>query len=1322
MFATKLNNELMVALIFMSVSFLFPFLSPVAQNHSVSFLPNSGQWDDFVEYRADLTGGVFWMENSGWTAWMAGEGYDELWQHEDFNGDGMPAVLQSHSWKTTFVGANSESIKSGSNPVGHKVNYYRGNDPERWVTGIEPVSTVGYEGVWPGVNLRMDGLSKGTQRLKYDWIVVPGGDPSSIVVRHQGTVPELKPDGTLVHKLGSTGEIIEGAPFAFQLSGSTLLEVDCHYVLTSLEDGSFEVRFEVGDYNPSLNLVIDPDIAFATYIGATQANWGFTAGSDEDGNAIAGAALWDGGMGTYPTTAGAISTDFTFENGVFDIGITVFTPDGTGIIYSTIAGGEGMEFPASVVSDSNGDFYVFGPTGSGDFPITGGTYDNTFNGGPYLDLNMCCSFPGVFNSGSDLYILKFASGTGGLLSGTYVGGSGNEGINSGSNLNYNYGDVFRGEINVDELDRPWVATVTSSTNFPIIGGPYPSYNGGGTDGVLFRMSSDLTTMEWSTYVGGSNDDAAYGVQFTSGFEPVVCGGTRSADFPALGSSHQFALAGSVDAFVTRFPNGGGTPLASTYFGTSDYDQAYFIQLDDDDLVYIYGQTEGDMAIVGDVYNLSVNAGQFVTCFDPQLQNIEWSTRVGAGGGNNGIEISPTAFLVSDCGQIFMSGWGGSTNTVFDSSTNGMPVTSDAFQGFTDGSDFWLGMLNPGGEDLIYGTFFGGGTSAEHVDGGTSRFDKNGTVYQAVCAGCGGNNDFPTTPGAWSSANESINCNLGVFKFELGLIYPDIDLVAPEIICPEDPIQFVNNSQGGGEYFWEFGDGNTSEEFEPTHVYETNGDWLVTMTVSDPMGCLDPQSTDISLTIADPPSPTVDQVEPICNGEEVQLNAWGSEDLFWLPSPTLSATDIPNPIASPSVTTTYIAYDENVCGAAQVEVTVEVSEVTLELSTPGVAICLGDGINITAEGGEDYAWSPPLGISDPTSGNVSASPLVTTQYTITATDQYGCEDSGEVLVTVVPGPPEGIVHDPISICQGYGTSLPASDGDAWLWSPYVNLSSNNSQFPYATPESSITYTCDIQNLCGIGTDEVTVNVIIPEAYASKDGGICRGDEFPISASGNDPESTFNWVPSQLVTQSNAESTEAFPVETTTFTVFVTDSNGCTASDDLTVYVGQPPFVDAGPDREVEWLDEVRLLGSTEGETFWWTPEENLSCSECALPEVLSAEPGWYVFHALDENGCEGTDSTYLDVFFPVYVPTAFTPNNDGENDAFFVHGERLDGYRLVIYNRWGEEVFYSEDQEEVWTGSNQGGSHYCSDGVYLYTLRYEDSRGALLLKGHVTLLR
>ena len=194
---------------------------------------------------------------------------------------------------------------------------------------------------------------------------------------------------------------------------------------------------------------------------------------------------------------------------------------------------------SSVVADSNGDFtclYYW----STDFPTTAGAYSPAFNSGPSVDLNTCCSFPGNFYNGSDLFILKFSAGTGGLLNGTYVGGTGNDGINSGNNLNYNYGDVFRGEINVDELDRPWVATVTSSANFPIVDGPYPSYNGGGTDGVLFRMAQDLSAIEWSSYVGGSQDDAAYGVQFTSGFEPVVCGGTRST-LSCARSSYQFGI-------------------------------------------------------------------------------------------------------------------------------------------------------------------------------------------------------------------------------------------------------------------------------------------------------------------------------------------------------------------------------------------------------------------------------------------------------------------------------------------------------------------------------------------------------------------------------------------------------------------------------------------------------------------------------------------------------------------------------------------------------------------------------------------------------------
>ena len=124
-----------------------------------------------------------------------------------------------------------------------------------------------------------------------------------------------------------------------------------------------------------------------------------------------------------------------------------------------------------------------------------------------------------------------------------------------------------------------------------------------------------------------------------------------------------------------------------------------------------------------------------------------------------------------CGNIYISGWGGSTNRTGNNPnltgyTFGMPITFDAIQTATDGSDFYLMVLSKDAENLLYGTYFGGSAN-EHVDGGTSRFDKNGIVYQAVCASCGfPNTNFPTTPGSWSQVDNSNNCNLGVFKLDI----------------------------------------------------------------------------------------------------------------------------------------------------------------------------------------------------------------------------------------------------------------------------------------------------------------------------------------------------------------------------------------------------------------------------------------------------------------------------------------------------------------------------------------------------------------------------
>ena len=144
-----------------------------------------------------------------------------------------------------------------------------------------------------------------------------------------------------------------------------------------------------------------------------------------------------------------------------------------------------------------------------------------------------------------------------------------------------------------------------------------------------------------------------------------------------------------------------------------------------------------------------------------------------GSGSQSPDISPTAFLVDVCNRIYISGWGGLTNSVpygGGGNTSGLIITNDAIQSSTDSSDFYILIMEEDASSLTFATFYGGNISAEHVDGGTSRFDKKGVVYQSVCAGCQGNSDFPTTPNAYSVTNNSFGCNNAVFKFN-----PDLPL-------------------------------------------------------------------------------------------------------------------------------------------------------------------------------------------------------------------------------------------------------------------------------------------------------------------------------------------------------------------------------------------------------------------------------------------------------------------------------------------------------------------------------------------------------------------
>ncbi len=1295
----------------------------------VWFVPNEGQFHDEVLAEARVFGGDWWLTNRGWKAGMLASGYDELARHAS-----PSAGLSKYVLDVEWEGSSSEYQASGSYPAGHHLSYFRGNDPSQWATGVRPSGKLKVAHVWPGIHAIIDGMKGDAAHIKCDWRVDPGADPTQIVSVYSGLETTLQADGTLKHLLGPAvgagdevtgawGHITESAPFAYQMAGSQMEEIICTYRLQELENGAYRVTYELGVYDSTRPLIIDPEIEFASYIGSTADSWGFTAAYDDDGRLIGGSGVRGAG---YPTSAGAF--DATYNGGDFDFGISVFSSDGANLEYSTYLGGSNLEYPHSLVTDASGDIYAMGTTGSPDFPTTAGAFQESFIGGPFIDLGNY-SFYQSFTEGSDIIISKLDGVNGFLEASTFIGGSENDGLNLGPQLNYNYGDVCRGEVMVDPQGDVWVATSTRSDDFPMSNAFDPGLNGT-SDAVIFRLSADLVDLEFSSYFGGNQDDAAYAVQFAQGQSlAYISGGTRSDDLPTAPQAYQPNLAGDSDGYIFSLNYAPEMPIleSASYFGTDDYDQSYFVQLDTEDRPHLCGQTVGSsLALVGDVYAANPNGSTFVARFSEELDAVDWVTRIGLP--QSGIDISPTAFLVSDCDEMYISGWGGTTNNANSSnagqsSTSGMPVTEGAYQIGTDGSDFWLGVLSPGAVDLSYGTFFGGTFSNEHVDGGTSRFDKNGTVYQAVCAGCGGWDDFPTTAGAWSSTNPSTNCNLGVFKFNLGSLVADIDIDAPDLICAGEPIQFVNNSIGGNDYVWEFGDLNFSDEENPEYVYLTPGEWDVMLIVSDASatgGCLEPDTAFATLFIEEIPQPLIDEVPPVCEGESTNLQAYGTDNLEWQPHPTLDDPSVPNPTVTPTQTTTYTVEDSNTCGSGSAEVTVVV-EVLITDITDNMTICLGDVVELEATGGSDVIWSPTVGLGSPTADVTTASPTENTTYTALIYSPNDCLSEEEVTINVVQSAPGGQTYPTIFLCQGQGTFLEAAEGMSYLWSPADLVINPLAQNTFTSPSQNTTFLVQIANACGVGVDSVSVELIAPTADATGGGWMCRGETMELSASDG---VNYSWMPSGLAANPAAQSTQVFPIETTTFTVFVTDQFGCTGSTDIVVQVWQPPYVDAGPDRSVDWLDRVRLFGTVDGDSLWWTPDDWLSCSDCLTPEVEVQGPQWFVLESVSQEGCSARDSVFLDVFYPLYIPTAFTPNNDGVNDAFQVEGVEPRGFWLEIFNRWGDQVFYSEDPNEPWIGNNQllNSDYFVPDGIYLWRMRYELKDGPILKTGTVTLVR
>ena len=534
------------------------------------FEENKGQWESNIKIRTKLSSGLIYFEQNriGFHFYEKSKAYEAI-----HNGNNEAQIGEEVTWQN-FIGANqSPEITFGGEKTQYQQSYFLGNDESKWASNVSTYSQINYKNLYPGIDL----VYKSFQNyLKYDFIVKAGSNPSLIKVHYEGAQKtELSQNGNL-QVSGTLGAICEFKPIAYQIINGKRKEIECNF---KLENNVLSYSFPIG-YNNAYELIIDPSLIASTYTGSTADNWGFTATYDALGHMyIGGIAL---GLG-YPTTVGAFQTNYNGGDGSgginCDITLGEFNATGTALLSASYIGGAGNETPHSLVVRSNGNIYLFGKTTSNNYPTTAGCFDNTYN------------------TNTDIFVSRLNTTFTSLLSSTYVGGTGIDGAVVNNNfaaaaageIRFQYGDSHRGQIALDNSNNVYVGSSTRSANFPFTAGSFDNTLNGASDGVVFKLNNTLTTLDFSTFLGGNAEDGVFGITVNPTTNEVfVTGATASNNFPTTAGVIGAATFGGIDAFCTRINATGSALIASTYLGTANKDGGFYNDLDAAGNILIYG--------------------------------------------------------------------------------------------------------------------------------------------------------------------------------------------------------------------------------------------------------------------------------------------------------------------------------------------------------------------------------------------------------------------------------------------------------------------------------------------------------------------------------------------------------------------------------------------------------------------------------------------------------------------------------------------------------------------------------------------------------------
>ncbi len=1195
-------------------------------HNSFSFMENKGQWDKDILFKSSFKGGNLWIQRNKFLFHL--QDFQKL--RSSHSNDNLKNDLTNKNHLLYLFFKNSLSVEKteNDNTSNEYYNFFIGKDRQKWVSNVHTFTNVRLQEIYKGIDIK---LYQEDEQLKYEFVVQPHIDPSIIQLEFKGaTSTFIDRDGQL-HLQTTLGEIIEKKPFVYQEISGIKTEIVSQFQLI---DGV--LSFKLGSYNTNYELVIDPILVFATYSGTIANNFGQSATYGNDGTVFSGGMLFGSG---YPTIdPNVVFTTANLPNLSYnsivpsDVFISKYSSDGSKMLWSTFLGGgdeiQGGESLNSLICDKQNNIYGFGATSSTDFPVTTNCLQNQHKGGSTINISQGGTIFG--DVGTDMYAFKISANGHQLFGSTYIGGSGNDGLNYnyvGQSVDYNkiyfnntstgnvdafipydslvanYGDSFRGEIFIDSLNNVLIASSTRSKDFPIKNG-IQSILAGKQDGVILKLKNDFSSLLFSTYIGGNNNDVLSSLKITNGSDIIFCGGTSSSDLKTTANAYQSNYGGgSTDGFIGKLAFDGSKLKHLTYVGQKSYDQVRLIESDADNNIYVVGQSFGGKFPVKNVTYSNPYSSQFIAKFDSSLTNILSSTVYG-NGDSTVSNISPTGFLVDDCKNIYVCGWG--ANTFQDGSTYytgiyptnlypkpgnilyNMPVSNDALsKTTTDGYDFHLFVIDKDFSKLIYGSYLGGPQSREHVHGGTSRFDKKGIVYQSVCGGCGGFSDFPVTDNAWSKTNNSSNCNNVIFKYDFQLA-PYAKLTATkDTSCIPTQITYSNTSNNIDKFVWDFGNGQKdSTSINITKNYTKKGNYDVKLLVKNSI-CKLTDTTIFRVTLLDAiQNNKINDLE-FCNPTTTKLtaNSYGSANKFtW-------------------------SYNTNLTPTIQQSAD---STLSLQVDSP--------------------------------------------KWIYYQSSNHYCDKKDSLYISIINSTLK--INGNQTVCVLQKDSL------------YATIQSTKQTF------------------------------------------------------------TFDWSPKQFIQSIPSFNSTIVKVDTTqTIYVQATGNQGCIVKDSLKISLKSWNLLNAlaSADKLIVLMGEnVKLYGKPNGYSYTWSPNEKVLISQIQNTEATIWENTIFNLKVSDGQ-CAVNDTILIKVTpwecdFPyIFVPNAFSPNNDGENDVLYVRGHPIKSIEFRVFNRWGEKVFESNNINHGWDGTYKG--KLVDPDVFDYYLNVECvGEKHKQIQGNITVLR